>query len=81
MTDHGEGVIHLYKNDCYFAHLSIYSFAVPLCRGRRVLDSGSGAGYSSCHLADNGAARVVGYELNEGAVRFSRENFRPSNLE
>ena len=40
ISDGGERVLHLYPNDCYFAHLSIYRFALDLCRGRTVLDAG-----------------------------------------
>ncbi len=81
ITCHGERVTHLYPNDCYFAHLSIYAFAASLCRGKRVIDAGSGAGYGSHYLATHGAAHVVGLELNGDAVAFSRSQFRLANLD
>jgi hypothetical protein len=43
----GERVTHLYPNDCYYGHLSIYYFALQFCQGGTVLDAGSGAGYGS----------------------------------
>ena len=39
----------------YWAHLSIYRFAVPFCRGRTVLDVGTGVGYGAAYLADHEA--------------------------
>ena len=39
----------------YWAHLSIYHFALPFARGRRVLDAGCGAGYGAAYLARHGA--------------------------
>lgn len=43
----GERVTHLVPNDVYFAHLSIYHFALQFCRGKTILDAGSGAGYGA----------------------------------
>lgn len=39
----------------YWAHLSIYRFAVAFCRGRTVLDVGTGVGYGAAYLADHEA--------------------------
>jgi 2-polyprenyl-3-methyl-5-hydroxy-6-metoxy-1,4-benzoquinol methylase len=81
VTDDGERVTHLYPNDCYFAHLSLYRFALPLCRGGDVLDAGSGTGYGAAYLAENGARSVVGIDLSAKAIAFSRYHFRQSNLQ
>lgn len=77
----GERVSHLYRNNAFFAHLSIYAFAARFCEGKNVLDAGSGAGYGAAYLAEHGAAHVLGVDVSEEAVRFSRENFRLPNLE
>jgi 2-polyprenyl-3-methyl-5-hydroxy-6-metoxy-1,4-benzoquinol methylase len=71
---------HLYPNDCYYAHLSIYLFAAGFLKGSRVLDAGSGLGYGSAYLANNGASSVVGLELNADSVKFSCKNFKSDNL-
>lgn len=76
----GERVTHLFPNDCYFAHLSIYYFARQLYRGGRVLDAGSGGGYGSNYLAEQGVESVDAIELSDVAVRFSRKSFQRSNL-
>ncbi|MGN6564534.1 MAG: class I SAM-dependent methyltransferase [Thermomicrobiales bacterium] len=80
VSNGGERVTHLYPNDGYYMHLSIYRFAAPLARGRHVLDAGSGAGYGACYLADHGAAFVHGVEVDPEAVAFSQYHFRRANL-
>ena len=76
----GERVTHLVPNDVYFAHLSIYHFALQFCRDKTILDAGSGAGYGSAFLADNGAEEVVAFDIEENAVKFSRYHFPRPNL-
>jgi 2-polyprenyl-3-methyl-5-hydroxy-6-metoxy-1,4-benzoquinol methylase len=58
----------------YWAHLSIYHFAVPFARGRRVLDAGSGAGYGSAYLARHGG-QVLALEASPMAVGHSRQRY------
>lgn len=81
LTFGGERVSHLYPNDCYFAHLSLYDFALPFARGKVVLDAGSGSGYGSNFLAENGAAQVQGVDASSLAVRFCQASFKRPNLQ
>lgn len=81
VTDGGERVTHLWPNDCYFAHLSIYRFAAGLCDGGIVLDAGCGTGYGSAYLAAHGARRVHAIDVSEKAVTFSRDHFARPNLD
>ncbi len=71
----GERVDHRYPNDLYFAHLSLYRFALPFARDRRVIDLGSGAGYGAEWLAAHGARSVLGIDIDAQAVAFSRDHF------
>ncbi len=80
VTDGGERVVHLYPNSCFYAHLSIYHFALPFARNGLVLDAGSGTGYGSCYLADRGARFVEAIDFCDRAVAFSREHFPRPNL-
>jgi 2-polyprenyl-3-methyl-5-hydroxy-6-metoxy-1,4-benzoquinol methylase len=80
VSESGERVTHLYPNDCYKAHLSIYHFATQFCQGGIALDAGSGAGYGTAYLAENGARFVWGVELSDKAVAFSRHYFKRPNL-
>jgi SAM-dependent methyltransferase len=80
VVDGGERVIHLWPNDCYLAHLSIYHFAAPFCQNGTVLDAGSGTGYGSAYLAEHGARFVCGIDIGEKAVAFSRHYFQRPNL-
>lgn len=80
VSEGGERVTHLYEDDCYRAHLSIYQFAANLCQGAQVLDAGSGAGYGSAYLASHGAAFVHGVDNGEAAVAFSQDHFQLPNL-
>jgi hypothetical protein len=69
IIDDGERVTHLFPNDCYVAHLSIYDFVVPMVAGRNVLDAGGGAGYGAHHVAAHGARLV---QRSSSAARTSR---------
>jgi|GEM_PF-789887 len=80
VSEGGERVTHLYEDDCFRAHLSIYQFAARLCQGAQVLDAGSGAGYGSAYLASHGAAFVHGVDNGQAAVAFSQDHFRLPNL-
>lgn len=80
ISDHGERVTHLFANDCYYAHLALYDFALQFCQGGDVLDAGSGTGYGAAFLAQRGARSVVGIDISPKAVAFSRANFQLPNL-
>lgn len=80
LTDYGERVVHLRPDHVYYAHLSIYDFAVPMVQRCAVLDAGSGTGYGAAHLADSGAREVHALDSDEAAIAFSREQFARSNL-
>jgi len=58
----------------YWAHLSIYWFALPFVAGRRVLDAGSGAGYGSAYLARHGA-QVLALDAGALAIEHSRGRY------
>lgn len=81
ISEGGERVSHLKQDHVFFGHLSIYDFAVPLCREGVVLDAGSGAGYGAAHLADSGARQVYGIDVSAKSVHFSKEHFKRANLE
>jgi SAM-dependent methyltransferase len=76
----GERVSHLYQNDCYFAHLSIYHFAARDCQGKIVLDAGCGGGYGSAYLAEHNAARVEAVDISSEAIGFCSKSFSRPNL-
>ena len=58
----------------YWAHLSIYHFALKFAEGRRVLDAGSGAGYGSAYLARHGA-KVLAFDAGAVAIEHSRRRY------
>lgn len=80
ITNNGERVTHLYPNDCYFAHLSIYSFAVDYCHDGRVLDAGCGTGYGCAYLVNRGAKHVTGIDYSRDAIDFCTKQFSRSIL-
>jgi SAM-dependent methyltransferase len=73
VTNDGERmiVINLWG---YYAHLSIYRFAVPFCAGRRVLDAGSGVGYGSAYLSRHDAA-VLAFDAAADAVGYASRKY------
>jgi O-antigen biosynthesis protein len=80
VTFGGERVSHLYPNDCYYAHLSIYNFALPFAKDGLVLDAGAGTGYGSAYLAEHGAKFVYGVDISELAISFDQAYFQRPNL-
>ena len=80
IIDDGERVTHLFPNDCFVAHRSIYHFVVPLIGGATVLDAGCGAGYGAAYLAERGARAVAGVDASRKAIEFSRQHFSRPNL-
>lgn len=80
ITESGERVTHLFPNDCYVAHLSLYRFVVPFVGGAAVLDAGCGAGYGAAYLADHGAGMVTGIDASQKAIAFCQRHFQRPNL-
>ncbi|RCV65769.1 2-polyprenyl-3-methyl-5-hydroxy-6-metoxy-1,4-benzoquinol methylase [Methanophagales archaeon] len=80
LTDAGERVSPDCKNDCYYAHLSIYHFASQFVRDKRVLDAGSGTGYGASYLAAVPAKYVEGIDISEKAIAYANKKFSRSNL-
>jgi 2-polyprenyl-3-methyl-5-hydroxy-6-metoxy-1,4-benzoquinol methylase len=76
----GERVTHLHPNDLYYAHPSIYWFAVQFVRGMSVLDAGCGDGYGTHYLAEHGARSVVGIDISDVAITACRKNFQRGSL-
>lgn len=61
-------------------HLKRYSFALPWCEGREVLDAGCGVGYGTAFLA-TAARRVVGGDVDESSIGYARERYALPNVE
>jgi SAM-dependent methyltransferase len=56
-------------------------FAEGLVRGKVVLDAATGKGYGAYHLAKVGKAKkVIGVDLDEGALNYGRRTYRLANL-
>lgn len=60
--------------EIWYEHWHRYAFARRLVQGKRVLDCACGEGYGSALLAD-GAAEVVGVDLDEAAIAHARERY------
>jgi O-antigen biosynthesis protein len=75
----GERFTTLVEGEVRHEHLHRYFFALQFCKARNVLDIASGEGYGSALLATI-AARVVGVDVSEEAVRHAAESYRGHNL-
>lgn len=64
--------------DLFNEHMARYAYARQFCLGKRVLDTGSGVGYGSHHLA-TAAAAVVGIDNDPQTVEYARAHFSGAN--
>ncbi|HEX6833625.1 MAG TPA: class I SAM-dependent methyltransferase, partial [Rudaea sp.] len=60
--------------EIWYEHLHRYAFALPLVRGKRVLDAACGEGYGSALLAD-AARSVLGLDISDAAVAHARSRY------
>ena len=80
VTDQGERCSPEKADFCYYAHLSLYSFAKPFAIGQRVLDAGCGTGYGSHYLIRAGARSVLGIDLSQKAINYCRSHYSAKGL-
>ncbi len=76
----GERVTHLYANDLYYAHLSIYWFASKFVKDKIVLDAGCGDGYGTHYLAEQGTKQITGIDVSRVAIDACQKHYVRSNL-
>jgi ubiquinone/menaquinone biosynthesis C-methylase UbiE len=62
-------------------HVGRYTFAAPLCSGKRVLDVACGEGYGAFMLAKRGAAEVVGVDISEEAIGVAQQRFARDGIQ
>lgn len=62
-------------------HVVAYRLAAAAAAGRVVLDAGCGEGYGLAMLADAGAARVVGVDLDADVVAHARATYADDTVE
>lgn len=69
------------KNDLmYPEHMARYMFASQFANNRNVIDCSCGNGYGSYYLATHGAANVLGIDIAQEAIDYSKEHFQHNNL-
>ena len=69
-------LIHLYQE-----HIIRYLFASQFTKKKTVLDAGCGTGYGSFFIAKNGARKVIGIDISDEAITYSKNNFSAANIE
>lgn len=62
-------------------HVAAYRLAAAAAAGRTVLDAGCGEGYGLAMLAEAGATRVVGADLDDAVVAHARSRYGSDRVE
>jgi SAM-dependent methyltransferase len=62
------------QREIWYEHWHRYAFALPLARGRRVLDAACGEGYGSA-LLSTAAASVLGVDIADDALAHARSRY------
>jgi SAM-dependent methyltransferase len=60
-------------------HMIRYAYVAPFVAGKRVLDISCGTGYGTQFLAQQGAAEVVGVDVDESAVNYASKFYAHPN--
>jgi SAM-dependent methyltransferase len=60
--------------EIWYEHWHRYAFALPLARGRRVLDAACGEGFGSALMAP-AAASVLGLDIDPATIQHARERY------
>ena len=60
--------------EIWYEHWHRYAFAMPLCRGKRVLDAACGEGYGSNLLAGV-ASEVIGVDVSDAAIAHAHSRY------
>ena len=76
----GERLETFIENRDTIDHLHRYAVAADYAAGKVVLDIASGEGYGS-HLMSNVAAKVIGVDIDPGAVEKASRKYKKPNLE
>lgn len=79
LTFTGERFTPENRGAIWYEHWHRYCLALPLARGRRVLDAACGEGYGSALLART-AAHVVGVDLGAKAIAHAQSRYQAPNL-
>src|SRR3954469_4816357 len=64
----------------YAENIQRFEFALEWCRGRRVLDAGTGSGYGAWYLAAHGAGSVLGVDIAGDAISEANARYQRDNL-
>ena len=82
LDDTGERMIPGYHKGTvmYAEHMTRYTAAESIVKGKIVLDIASGSGYGTKLLA-NSAKKVFGVDIDKSAVEYAKQNFSASNIE
>ena len=62
-------------------HTERYEYAGRFLEGRTVLDAACGAGFGSAILRDQGAARVIGLDIDEESIGYAGQRYGGSAVE
>lgn len=65
----------------FWHHVYRYKFAIPYCRGRRVLDVACGEGYGCASIKEAGATLVTGVDVSGEACRHARDRYGVNAIE
>ncbi|HJP96896.1 MAG TPA: class I SAM-dependent methyltransferase [Candidatus Saccharimonadales bacterium] len=82
LADTGERMIPAYHKGhmVYGEHIVRYQAALPLVKGKTVLDVASGSGYGSSFLSTT-AKKVYGVDVDKDAIAYAKKNYASKNTE
>jgi len=81
IEDTGERMIPSYhKGNLVFGeHITRYTAAAEIVKGKTVLDIASGSGYGS-HLLSQHAKKIFGVDVDPTAIEYAKKNYKNDNL-